>query len=336
VSRVLSTSRALNTHEALLDDLRRAGHQVDVRDGVTPDATTMAELVSPYHALIVGLEPVDAAVIAAAPLLRVVARPGAGYDRVDVAAATEAGVAVTITPGVNKDSVADHTMALLLASVRQISSLATVVAAGGWPRATGMELRGATLGLLGLGAIGRAVAERARGFGLEVIATDPFADRAVAARLQVQLVGLHELMSRSDILSLHAPVTGETRRLVDARFLEQVKPGAVLINTARGELLDEAAVASAVASGRLSAVAVDVLATEPPTSSPLIGLPGVVVTPHIAAYTHQALRRMAEMAVRSVLDVLADRKPHGLVDPAVWSHRRSTGGVRARFGQADT
>lgn len=319
---VLSTSRALNARPELVGELRDAGHAVELVDRPGIGEAEMAELARDRHALIVGVEPVTERVLEAAGDLRIVARPGVGYDQVDVATATRRGVAVTITPGANTESVADHTLALILACARRVTELDAAVHAGEWPRSVGLELRGRVLGILGIGAIGRAVALRAQAFGMRVVAYDPAPDPAYAAAHGVELVGLDELLGRADIVSLHAPHTPDTDGLVDQSLLERMRPHAILVNTARGGLVDEQAVADALAAGRLGAVGLDVLASEPPTASPLLHSERAVLTPHVAAYTGAALERMAGMAVAAVLDALAGRTPHGLVNPEVASGSR--------------
>lgn len=313
MSRIVTTSRALNTRVELLQTLTEAGHEVDVVDRLDLDEAAMRSLAIDADALIVGTEPVTAAVIAASPELKIIARPGVGYDRIDVAAAKAAGVYVTVTPGANTDSVADHTMALLLAVARNLAEAESQVRIGQWPRSVGIELRGRTLGLLGYGAIGRAVAERARSFGMMVVAEDPYADVGMAHEAQVEIVDRAALLDRSDVISIHASSTTATRGLVDAPFFEGMRPGAIIINTARGDLLDEAALAKAVESGQIGGAGLDVLTEEPPRDSPVCGKKGIIVTPHIAAYTEQSFHRMATAATASVLAAMEGRKPNGLI-----------------------
>ena len=324
---VISTSRAVNAVPELLGRLGSAGHDVRVVDEAGLDEQGMQALAGPAGALIVGVEPVTRGVLAAAPALRIVARPGVGYDAIDVAAATDAGVWVTITPGANTESVADHTMALILSLLRRVGELDAEVHAGRWPRSIGVELSGQVMGLIGLGAIGRAVAHRAQAFGMIVVAADPAADTSFAASHNIELMTVDELAASSDVVSLHAPSSDETRHMIDARLLRLMRPDAVLINTARGDLVDESALADAVASGVIQGAAVDVLSSEPPTSSPLLGVSGVIVTPHVAAYTRQALDRMAEAAVESVLAALAGDMPSGALNdprPSTQTHAKET------------
>lgn len=315
MSRIVSTSRALNAEQGLLRRLEEAGHEVQVVDRPHLTEADMAKLGARCSALIVGVEPVTAQVIDAAPALRIIARPGVGYERVDVEYATRRGVWVTITPGANAASVADHTWALVLASLRRLTELGGAVDAGEWPRIIGTELQGLVLGVVGLGAIGRAVAGRARAFGMEVLAQDPFVAEDTASRLGARLVDLDDLVANSDVVTLHAPLSKATRGLFGASLLAKFKQGALLVNTARGGLVDEEALLYAVDDGRLSGAALDVLNVEPPVSSPLVGHDRILITPHVAAYTRQALYRMAEMATASVISALRDRQPEGALNP---------------------
>jgi D-3-phosphoglycerate dehydrogenase / 2-oxoglutarate reductase len=244
---------------------------------------------------------VDAELIAAAPSLRVVGRAGTGTDNIDLDAATRAGVLVVNAPDANALSAAEHTMALLLSLARRVPEGDRSVRSGGWERSRlgGVELAGKTLGIVGLGKIGRLVAERARAFGMVLLACDPFVSEQLAAAVGVELVsGLPELMARSDFVTLHVPLTEETRGLIGTGALEHARPGLRLVNTARGGVVDEEALAAALRSGRVAGAALDVFSTEPPAGSPLLTLPQVVVTPHLGAST-------AEAQVRAGVEVAA-------------------------------
>jgi len=249
-------------------------------------------------------------VFARAPRLRVVARYGVGTDRVDLEAAARHGVTVTVTPGANANAVAEMTIALLLAAVRHLGSARDRVAAGEWPTLTGGELTGRTLGLVGLGRIGTLVASKARALGLRVVAYDPFLTVEEAAARGAELVGLHALAGESDAVSLHAPLSEATRGIVDRGLVECMKPGAVLVNTARGELVDEDALLWGLDNGQLVGAALDVLADEPPPPDhPLLGRPDVLVTPHIGAHTPEAETAMGRTALDDLLAVLSGREP---------------------------
>jgi D-3-phosphoglycerate dehydrogenase / 2-oxoglutarate reductase len=250
---------------------------------------------------------IDVEALAAAPRLRVVARAGVGLDNVDVAAATRAGVMVVNAPASNILSAAEHAVALLLAVARNVPQAMASLRAGQWQRAvfTGVELHGKVAGILGLGRIGVLVAERLAAFGMTVIAYDPYVAAARADELGVRLTGLDELLAQSDFISVHLPRSAETAGLLGDRELCLVKPSVRIINAARGGIVDEAALARAVADGRVAGAALDVFATEPPAGSPLLRLDRVVVTPHLGASTTEAQDRAGTDVARSVRLALA-------------------------------
>ena len=250
---------------------------------------------------------IDAEALAHAPSLRVVGRAGVGLDNVDVEAATKAGVMVVNAPTSNIVSAAEHATALLLAVARNVPQAMASLKAGEWKRSkfTGVEVSGKVVGILGLGRIGVLVAQRLAGFGMQVIAYDPYVPASRAAQLGVRLAGLDELLAEADFISVHLPKTAETTGLLSDRQLAQVKPGVRIINAARGGIVDEAALARALADGRVAGAALDVYATEPCTDSPLFGLPNVVVTPHLGASTHEAQEKAGTQVARSVRLALA-------------------------------
>lgn len=277
---------------------------------------TLAALVTGFDGIVAGTDRFSAEVIAAADRLKVFGRTGVGYDNIDVAAATERGIAVCPTPGVNRQSVAEHTFALLLSVARGVPGNVAAVAAGGWPQVSGRELSGATLGLIGLGAIGKAVARIALGFGMRVIAHDPYLDAEAIAASGVESVSLDELLAASDFVSLHIFLDASTRHLIDAGAIATMKPGAYLVNTARGGVVDETALAAALREGRLSGAGLDVLETEPlPPDSPLRGLDNLIITAHIGAATVESRARSGRMAAQAVIDVLDGRTPEHVVTP---------------------
>ncbi|SDF05107.1 D-3-phosphoglycerate dehydrogenase [Blastococcus aurantiacus] len=260
---------------------------------------------------LVANEPMTAAVLARAPRLRAVVRTGVGYDSVDVDAATRAGISVSNLPGINANAVAEYTLALLLAQARRLVPVATGVAAGGWPRASGVELRGRVLGLIGYGATARAVVPLARAFGMTVLCTTgvPAGQRDGSVRF----VELRELLASSDFVSVHTALTPATRNLLDADALAAMKPTAHLVNTARGPIVDEAALAEAVTSGRLAGAALDVTTTEPlPPDSPLRGVEGITVFSHLAGQTAEARRTAGLDGARELLAALDGRPRHSL------------------------
>ncbi|MCU0310629.1 MAG: phosphoglycerate dehydrogenase [Acidimicrobiales bacterium] len=272
-----------------LDRLRAAGHTVDVREGLSPDELLAA--VPGAHALIIrSATQVSAEVLAAAGDLVVVGRAGIGLDNVDVAAATERGVMVVNAPQSNILSAAEQTMALLLAQARNIPQAHAALVQGRWERSrwTGVELADKTLGVIGLGRIGKLVAQRAMAFGMRIVAHDPFVSPEMGRKMNIELVDLDTLMSVSDFVTIHVAKTPETLGLIDADRLARAKPGIRIINVARGGIVVEADLAAAIESGHVGGAALDVFATEPTTESPLFALPQVIVTPHLGASTHEA------------------------------------------------
>jgi D-3-phosphoglycerate dehydrogenase len=244
----------------------------------------------------------------------VIARYGVGVDNVDLAAARTKGIYITNTPGANSVSVAELVIGLILALARKIPDSATSTRAGGWPRMVGLSIEGKTIGLLGLGSIGKQVARRLSGYDCCILAYDPVADREFAFHHNVTLVSQEEVVARSDFLSLHIPLLPETRGLVDTAFLLGMKKGAFLINTSRGELIDELALAEAILSNQLAGAALDVFTKEPPEpANPLLGLAQVLVTPHCAAHTDGAMNAMGWMALKDCLAILRGDTPQYLV-----------------------
>ena len=258
-------------------------------------------------ATLAGSEPYTAQVIERFPRLRVISRCGVGYDAVDVAAANKSSTVIGITPGTNHDGVAEHTFALMLAAARKIVIGHENIRAGGFKRGLLRPLRGQTLGIIGFGRIGRTVAARGCDFGMNVIAYDPHV--AIDAETGVTAVGLDELFASSDYISLHAPGVAETLRMIRAETIAQMKDGVILINAARGGLVDEAALAAALHSGKVAAAGLDVFANEPPVGSPLLTAPNVVLSAHLAGLDTQSLDAMAAMAAHTVVDLYQGRWP---------------------------
>ncbi|MCL2191826.1 MAG: phosphoglycerate dehydrogenase [Treponema sp.] len=256
---------------------------------------------------IAGVDYFTAKVMENAGGLKVVSRYGTGVDRVDLAAAKANGITVCNTPGANSQAVADLTFALLLSLVRNIPVLDRKTRKGEWPRSGGIELYGKTLGILGLGAIGKAVARRAGGFSMRVLACDPYTDGEYAVANGIAMVGFDTLIQESDFLSLHLPFTEQTRHIISAGALGAMKRGAFIVNTARGGLIDEAAAYKLLKEGHIGGLGMDVYETEPPVKSPFFELENVVVTPHTAAHTIEATQAMADMSVQNLIDVLSGK-----------------------------
>jgi D-3-phosphoglycerate dehydrogenase len=284
--------------------LREPGWEVAL-----PAAGALAGELADAEALIVrSATRVTPELLAGAARLRVVGRAGVGVDNIDLDAATLRGVLVMNTPGGNAVSVAEHTLALLLALARGVPHLNAALHAGRWEKsgAPGSELRGKTLGLVGLGRVGAEVARRARAFEMRVAAADPYVSEKAAQESGVELLPLDRLLGQADYVSLHAALSPATEKMINAATLAKMKRGARLINTARGELVDEAALAAALRSGHLAGAALDVFAVEPPRDSPLLGLESVVATPHVAGSTEEAQEEVGCQIAQQVRDFLAE------------------------------
>ena len=279
------------------------GADFDVRECDGADRAQLLAALGEADAVIVrSATQVDAEALAAAPRLKVVARAGIGLDNVDVAAATQAGVMVVNAPQSNVISAAEHAVALLLAVARRIPAADASLRAGQWRRSafTGVELAGKTVGVVGLGRIGVLVAQRLSAFGMRLVAFDPYVPAGRAAQMGVRLLPLDDLIAESDVITIHLPKTKETVGLIGERELALAKPGAILVNAARGGLVDEHALAQALKEGRLGGAGVDVFGTEPCTESPLFSLDNVVVTPHLGASTVEAQDKAGTAVARSV------------------------------------
>ena len=324
---VLITMRGLDTSAAgPLGALFDAGHEVRVapRERAAAPAAAAAALEG-CAAVIAGGEAYTADLFDAAPGLRHVARFGAGYDAVDVAAATARGVVVTNGAGANATAVADLTFGLILAVARNIARYDREIRAGLWQSRLGADVWQQTLGVVGLGQIGRAVARRARGFEMRVLACEPAPDAAAVDALGVELVPLERVFAESDFVSLHLPSTAETAGLVDARLLSLMRPGAFFINAARGALVDEDALYAALREGRIAGAGLDVRRAEPPGDGRFEALENVVMTPHTGAATPLSRVLSGRAAAASVVRVLRGERPEGLINPEVWDSPRRRG-----------
>ena len=284
--------------------LRETGWEV-----LIPAAAAIPSELADADALIIrSATKATAALLEKASKLRVIGRAGVGVDNVDVEAATKRGVLVMNTPGGNAVSVAEHTIALMLGLARAVPQANASIQAGRWEKSafSGTEMRGKTLGLVGLGRVGTEVARRARGLEMKVLAYDPFVTPAAAREVEVELLPLDEVLQQSDVVSLHTSLSGSTEKMIDAAAIAKMKKGARLINCARGELIDEVALAEALKSGQLAGAAVDTFATEPPKNSPLVGLPNLIATPHIAGSTAEAQEEVGTAIALQVRDYLAE------------------------------
>jgi D-3-phosphoglycerate dehydrogenase len=263
--------------------------------------------------------------------LRVVAKHGVGVDNIDCVAATARGVPVLWTPGANSNAVAEHTLGLLLALARKLEDASRALKMGKpfvREEFEGVELAGRVLGVVGLGRIGSRVAQKAAlGLGMRVLAHDPYVERAPHAGLVELCERLDDLLREADFLSLHVPLTDETRRMIDARALALLPAGARLVNTARGAVVDEAALVEALRSGRLAGAGLDVFEEEPlPASHPLASAPNVILTPHVAGMTREAMERVSEETAEGVLAVLQGRRPANVFNPEAYVFNPKAGG----------
>jgi D-3-phosphoglycerate dehydrogenase len=267
----------------------------------------IAELADADALIVRSATKVTADLLAKAPHLRAVGRAGVGVDNIDLEAATKRGVLVMSTPGGSSVSVAEHTFALLLALVRELPKFDAAMRAGRWEKSSsGAEVRGKTLGLIGLGRIGSEVALRAEAFDMRVLAYDPFISEAAARELSVDLVTFEQLLAESDFISLHTAVVPQTRNMINAENIAKMKKGVRIVNAARGELINEADLATAIQSGHVAGAALDVFAEEPPKNCPLIGLPNVITTPHVAGSTAEAQEELGTQVAVQIRDYLMD------------------------------
>jgi len=313
MTRVLLTTTSFQDtpggHHQLLE---QAGFEI-VRERGPLTETRMLELAGQFDAFLCGDDAITRAVLQkSVPRLKVISKYGIGLDKIDVKSATEFKVPVLFTPGVNHTTVAEHTFALLLAAVRNLVPEVNYVAKGQWKRLTGHEIWGKTLAIVGMGRIGKEVAIRGRAFGLKLIGYDIYWPDNLTAEYGVQRYqDLDQLFRDADIVSLHTNLTAETRHLINAKTLKLLRKGSVILNCARGELVDTAAMVEALKTNHLLAYGTDVLDEEPPPPNhPLLGLPNAIITPHIGSRTYESVVRQATCAVENLTLFLAGQKPH--------------------------
>jgi phosphoglycerate dehydrogenase-like enzyme len=288
---------------------------VDAPPGCCSDEDSLIALLDGYDAVIAANEGYTDKVFAALPRLKVVARWGVGVDAVDLAAATRHGRFVLNTPGVLADAVADLAWMFILALARRWREAEQRVLSGGWGEIFGVSLSGKTLGIIGLGAIGQCVARRGNGFGMACIGYDPQPNEAALAALSVRLTSLEEVLGEADFLSLHAKTTPESVGMIGAAQLQMMKPTAYLINTARGALVDQAALARALQEGWIAGAGLDVLAQEPPPADePLLRLPNCLVTPHCGSANNETARAVNALVCRNIVEALSGVRPRFLVN----------------------
>lgn len=313
-------------HPAGIEALEAAG--ITARRASAQDMATVAREIGNADAVITRDAGLNAAAMDAAPKLKLISNHGIGTNKIDVAHATALNIPVSFTPTANAVSVAEHALMLMLACAKRAVEADAAARQGDFrfKFSGGMiELSGKVLGIAGLGTIGRHLARMANAaFGMRVVVWSPSADPALVAQTGERVDSLDELLAVSDVLSLHRPARPDTRHMINAATLAAMKPGAILVNTARGALVDEAALAEALKAGRIRAAGLDVFDPEPfdPASSPLVGLPNVVLAPHVAGSTEDALKTTALACAEHVIAALAGSRPSDLVDGAVWDRRR--------------
>ena len=286
----------------------------------TRDPEVVAKGLAGAWAVVAGSEPYTREVFSAAPDLKAILRFGTGSDAIDIDAATEAGVVVVTTPGVNAEAVADMALTLTLACIRGLPGLDAAVRSGKW-RAAGptRDLADAAVGVVGLGAIGQAVVRRLRGFGCRVLGLEPNPDADFVAQHQVELVDLDTMLPQADVLTLHAPLTPDTRGLIGAREFERLPRHAIVVNTARGDLIDQAALASALKSGQIAGAGLDVFEHEPPApDDPILSAPNTILSGHVSSFTDLGVGRMGAAVLANLRELLAGRLPASTKNPAAW------------------
>lgn len=317
--KILVTARTLDVvGQDAVARLRAAGCELTLQPGPHP-AEALLPLLEGHDAAFASTDQFTAAVLGspAAARLKCISRWGVGYDSIDTGAATRHGILVAYTPGVLDEAVADYTFALLLGVARRLHVGHDNLRRGIWKGEWGHDVHGKTLGLLGCGRIGQAVARRAAGFGLRVIGCDP-RPTAAAEHAGIRFVSADELYSESDFLSLHAALLPENRGLVGAAEFARMKKSAYLINAGRGALVDEAALGQALRAGLIAGAALDTFVTEPlPADHPLRDCPNVLLTPHIASFTRETGARVSALGAQALLDAMAGRRPRHLVNPEV-------------------
>ena len=323
---MLTLTSAVSAHTTdIIEMIHAAGHELTIGPdfvGVSRGqdvAGEVRELLAGHDALVVGGVEIGREAIEASPDLRVISRTGVGYDAVDAAAAAENGIPVVIAVGSNHITVAEYAFGLMVVLGRQILPHHQIAISGEWRRVPNSDLAGKTLGIAGLGRIGRALTDRALAFEMEVIGYEAYPDREFVESRGIELVEIDDLCRRSDFVSLHLPATDETTEIINAERLQLMKPSAYVVNTARGGLIDERALYSALKDGQIAGAGLDVFEPEPPVGSPLLDLPNVIASPHAAGVSYESVRRMGYIAVENALAVLSGSWPREIVVNGVYA-----------------
>lgn len=308
---ILTTPRSFSSCKKAQEMLRQAGHEVRIQSPVKPfTEMELCGMIKGVDALIAGLDEITSAVIqAGAPTLKVIARNGVGYNNIDIAAAREYGVTVTITPGTNSIAVCELAFALMMGLSRKVHIMDANIRNGQWIRVAGSELYGKTLGVLGTGAIGSALIKRCAAFGMNILAYDLAPKEELVTNFNVQYVDLDRIYQESDYISLHLPASVQTKEMINAEVLARMKQGVYLINTARGDLINENALLAALQSGHIGGAGLDAFVHEPFNDERFWGLSNVLLTPHSGSYTAEAVERTLVAAAQEVLRVLNQEKP---------------------------
>jgi phosphoglycerate dehydrogenase-like enzyme len=318
---LITASGFSQTGQRAVQILRQAGCQTIIPPKLGPlTASELTPLLPEVDAVLASLDEYSAVLLSssAATSLKIIARWGVGYDAIDIPTATAQGIVVTYTPGMLDDAVADYTFALLLALARRIHEGHAAMRDGGWKIAWGNDVAGKTLGIIGYGRIGMAVARRASGFGMRLLAYNR-TPKPQAEKLGVRFVSLDELLVESDFISIHAALTPQTRGMIGEAQLRKMKAGAFFINTARGALVDETALIKALGENRIAGAALDVFTTEPlPPENPLRSTPHLLLSPHQASSSHETGQRVSLAAAKAIVDLMQGRQPENVLNPQVF------------------
>lgn len=300
--------------------LEQSGFEVDLwpaSEQLTMDEVLMR--VAAYNALIPGTFPITAELLDAAPKLKLLALASAGFDNIDLKAATERGIVITNCPAANHQAVAELAIGFMFALARKITHADAEVKVGGWPRLVGRQIGGKTLGIVGMGRIGKEVAKMALALGMKVVAFDIFPDKAFSKQFGVKFCDLKELMALADFVSLHVVSTDKTAGMIDEKMLREMKPTAYLVNLSRGRVLDESALYKVLSDGAIAGAGLDVFVDEPPSPDhPLLTLSNVITTPHMGGYTYEAVSNTGMTCAHSIIDFYCGRIPENIVNQAAF------------------
>lgn len=326
--RIVVTARAYGAIPEAMAIFNESGHEIVTDFSGALTERELLDMIRDAHAVVVGMERITAEVLDEAPHLLAIGRPGVGINTIDLNAATRHGVVVTYAPGALDNAVSEMAIALCFALVRRLIECHHSVSRGEWNKVVGWEVAGKTLGIVGFGSIGKEVAVRANALGMKVLAYDVAPDASFAESHGVELVTLDELLSCSDIVSLHVPLTRGTYRLIGERELSLMKQGAFLVNLSRGGVVDEQALYERLKSRKLAGAAIDVFEHEPPSGSPLLTLDNVVLSPHVGGSTFESLGEVLKITARNVVAVLAGKRVDArfVANPDVYQEMQSNSG----------